>query len=1296
MQVSESYIHTESHGRFVTGTEIEGHHATHEQRMGTYFRKNYSAGERVEIPTEWTDGTFDDWNAWKSHRLITLGFYDQRHMRKHPYDVTKDAPPRIHLRGDGDFGSSSLTSGHMEFKVWLQNKIEEVALGKASPRFLSEQGRESEREEAMEAWESLTRTLHLRFYRRFFDHQDKLLDEQGKANRFRESRHLIMLLEAWEWENKRENIHNQNRVTIETSMGHTLFDEHSPIWKICREAIRVLIGKSFTSEGESASFTSIPGMTFIEELQKRIFGIINEEIETASKNIRDIIAEIERSKKSKNLFDKAKSLKQITKDGFGSLDGISTEGRTPGSVTKHNSIRLAYDITNLLLEEGFLQRRYMTEKEYTQHFHDGDESKERALTRALPNKLVFTEELWEWIDIEKKENHPIFRWLRGEQDRWMYCPPIRHQYDSKNSLGGLLIKSNRRIVGGRETIFTAFEPPTPRCKPSRQLYSTLNDLQDTQWEINLDFLSCIFDIELNDEKRTILPHGGWKDKAYRIKKIKAKSEFQAVFTPLDSRGEIDSKSLDDRTLVLEWARRIIEHNANVFWHSWTCDFRGRMAPRCAKLSPQGNDLDRALIRFKHWKPLGKEGIRWLRIHVHNMMEEIEADVLKSPAVKQSTFVQRSNWVEDNIAGLRTLAKNPAAYLSELKLNRYVGRSEALQRVAALIELDRVYTEYEDEEDGGDWSKITSGQPVHLDASCNGYQHVAALLRDHELAHKVNLIGDESEKPRDLYGIVADNADRAGANSLVRKILDEDETADAMDRAFSRGTAKLPTMTRVYGSQDIPKCLHGRNGRSKPEYSEPIYPLSEKDEIELEKIPEMAKQVFLDWRNNEDKEFPYDEFKRHCIDKNGKQVATSRWKKWKRILGNARSIPLWADGSGLHTALMLNVSDSDRIPKAFRENEYIQYELTYKVADSLKKSIDISTGKAFFKLEMPLNFLAKSSDGTHPAISWELPDGFAVNNYYVKPHGKDKSSGGMPCHPGSALTPMVPDWYAKNVWNGNKNFKSKRRIAFRLEHLYGKDERVSSELRNSLNELIKSPRMKIPPQLIEDILSEVDPDHQDEDAEEIRKLLTHGSYSLMRYAKNEADRVDKPGMRRGLSPNFIHSLDAYHMRTSIRKLSEDCKDQLSFWAVHDAFGTHACDVPLMRQAVKEKFVEMYEGMNLSHWLIHMVQKSGLTNKEEEMIDFDKDPIIVNLGEYKNMKVNDDPNDGPGLRTLCTERGLGDTGNRHDRIRRLMEHDAMQAGEPVEELYPDIMLKDIWDKSNTSLDISECADSGYLIS
>ena len=164
-----------------------------------------------------------------------------------------------------------------------------------------------------------------------------------------------------------------------------------------------------------------------------------------------------------------------------------------------------------------------------------------------------------------------------------------------------------------------------------------------------------------------------------------------------------------------------------------------------------------------------------------------------------------------------------------------------------------------------------------------------------------------------------------------------------------------------------------------------------------------------------------------------------------------------------------------------------------------------------------------------------------------------------------------------------------------------------------------------------------------------------------------------------------------MRSSIRKISKECDDQLSFWAVHDAFGTHACDIPLMRKVVKEKFVEMYEETNLSDWLINMVKNSPGVE-----IDFDNDPLEVNLGPYKDMKVKEDSNGNIGLKALCTKRELEYPGNRKDAIRLLMEHDAIQEGVPVEELYPDTMLKDIWDKSATSLDISECANSGYLIS
>ncbi|MCH2465203.1 MAG: hypothetical protein MK237_04800, partial [Gemmatimonadetes bacterium] len=1161
--------------------------------MGTYFRRNYSEGERVEIPEKWTDGTYEDWNVWKAHRLIYLDFYNQKNMRIPPYDETVKAPPRIHLRGDGNFGTSSLTSGHMEFKTWLQNKIEEAASGKGSPRFLSEQGRESEREDAMKVWKELTQLLHRKFYDRYFVDEDKILDEKGSANHFRESRHLMLLLKIAAWDSPYMELFYHypwaHSDSSELPLTEKVLDSLSPVERICWEAVRVLIRKSITSEVESSSFTSVAGMTFIEELQKRIFGILEELRETARG-----YTPAERCGPKGAEFDEKKARKQLLEEGFGSLDGVPKANRTPERVTAHNSVKLAYDITNMMLEEGLLQRRYMTEKEYSQAFHDGDETKERKLRNHLPNKLVFTEDLWEWIG-EQRENHPIFRWLRGEQDRWMYCPPIPHRYGSKSPAGGLLTESNRRIVGGREALFTEFDPPTPRCQPSELLYTALNDLQDTQWEINLDFLSSLFDIELNDEDRTPLPPRGWGDKEHRIQKIRPKPEFETVFTPTDS------KSLDERINVLEWAKRIIEHNANVFWHSWTCDFRGRISPRCSKLSPHGNDLDRALIRFKHWKPLGEYGIHWLREHVHNMMEGIESELLDDYVTpdgtkieaKQRTFEQRSKWIEDNLEGLRKLASDPAEHLSELRLHRYVGRSKALQRIAALIELDRVYSEYD--ANGLDWSKVKSGQPVYLDASCNGYQHVAALLRDRDLAHNVNLIGDEEESPRDLYGVVAENADREEVSNLIKEILDEADTKDALDRVFSRGVAKCPTMTAIYGSTDTQKCLRGRNTRGKPEYSDPVYELSDKQKLELERIPEEAKQVYLDWSNDQEKEFPHSEFKKHCKDENGKEVSDNKRRMWRRILLNKRSIPLWADGSGLHTALMLPEDDEDKIPEAFRENEdalYVQYLLTSIVAKSFRKSIADSTGSAFVTLEMPLHLICKSSDGLHPGIRWKLGDGFVVNNYYMKAYGRGESSAKMPCALGSAFTPMVPDWYSKKPWNEHNNEKSKARIAVRMHHLYGKDKRVPSELRASLDETVKKildGKRPNPLRLIEDILSQVDPDRQSEDAEEIRKVLTHGSYSLQRYADEEADRIDRAGLKRGLSPNFVHSLDAYHMRTSIRELSESI-DQLSFWPVHDAFGTHACDVPAMMRVVKEEFQNMYGGKDLRYSLDHMVEES----------------------------------------------------------------------------------------------------------
>ena len=102
---------------------------------------------------------------------------------------------------------------------------------------------------------------------------------------------------------------------------------------------------------------------------------------------------------------------------------------------------------------------------------------------------------------------------------------------------------------------------------------------------------------------------------------------------------------------------------------------------------------------------------------------------------------------------------------------------------------------------------------------------------------------------------------------------------------------------------------------------------------------------------------------------------------------------------------------------------------------------------------------------------------------------------------------------------------------------------------------------------------------------------------------------------------------------------------------------------------------------------------VTMREREVL---KQARQVNDGPYKYVTVKDSKGGEPGLKTMCSERGLPKSGIREDLVNRLKEYDAEQEGTSVDELYPPTMLRTLWDQSNTTLDISEVADAGYLIS
>ena len=66
--------------------------------------------------------------------------------------------------------------------------------------------------------------------------------------------------------------------------------------------------------------------------------------------------------------------------------------------------------------------------------------------------------------------------------------------------------------------------------------------------------------------------------------------------------------------------------------------------------------------------------------------------------------------------------------------------------------------------------------------------------------------------------------------------------------------------------------------------------------------------------------------------------------------------------------------------------------------------------------------------------------------------------------------------------------------------------------------------------------------------------------------------DIRGYMSGISPNYIHSLDASHMALIIDEWDT------AFGAIHDSFSTHACDVDKLLAVTKDKFVSMYNTDN----------------------------------------------------------------------------------------------------------------------
>jgi DNA-directed RNA polymerase len=68
-------------------------------------------------------------------------------------------------------------------------------------------------------------------------------------------------------------------------------------------------------------------------------------------------------------------------------------------------------------------------------------------------------------------------------------------------------------------------------------------------------------------------------------------------------------------------------------------------------------------------------------------------------------------------------------------------------------------------------------------------------------------------------------------------------------------------------------------------------------------------------------------------------------------------------------------------------------------------------------------------------------------------------------------------------------------------------------------------------------------------------------------------MDTRGQANGIAPNFVHSLDAAHLRALARAAKDAGIDYLG--VVHDSFATHAARTDELSRLLRETFVEQYQ-------------------------------------------------------------------------------------------------------------------------
>uniref|UniRef100_A0A2P2MP54 DNA-directed RNA polymerase n=1 Tax=Rhizophora mucronata TaxID=61149 RepID=A0A2P2MP54_RHIMU len=246
------------------------------------------------------------------------------------------------------------------------------------------------------------------------------------------------------------------------------------------------------------------------------------------------------------------------------------------------------------------------------------------------------------------------------------------------------------------------------AKQMQKVFEALNTLGITKWRVNrrvFDVIESIWEMGGNiaglvDREDIPTPEKPasedsaeireWRWSVRKARKINRERHAQRC----------------DTELKLSVARKLKDEQG--FYYPHNLDFRGRAYPMHPHLTHLSSDLCRGILEFAEGRPLGKSGLRWLRIHLAN---------LYSGGVEKLSHDGRLAFVEDHLDDIIDSAENP------INGNRWwLTAEDPFQFLAACFNLSEALKSSAPH-------TLISHLPIHQDGSCNGLQHYAALGRN---------------------------------------------------------------------------------------------------------------------------------------------------------------------------------------------------------------------------------------------------------------------------------------------------------------------------------------------------------------------------------------------------------------------------------------------------------------------------------------------------------------------------------------------------------------------------------------